>query len=238
MVVRLKILSFYLLISIGLYSFGQPRESLFKYGYSSTDDTPCDGIPCNDGGYSCGSPILIDLERDGFAFGGEESALYFDLYGNGDPLYIQWVLPGENDAFLFHDIDGNGLVANGSELFGNGTRLHLEENALADNGFIGLAQFDDTRLGGNNDGLITSEDQVWPSLYLWVDFNADGVSTLSEVYDLSSFNIMGLETIPRDTTQQDQHGNWMRFWARSYIFTTRGSHMKMVDVFFRILENP
>jgi len=179
--------------------------------------------PCNH------SPIVLDLARDGFDFSGPEGAVPFDLYGDGKTLLLQWVLPMTDDAFLAHDLNGNGLVDDGSELFGSGTWLELESR-LAPNGFIGLAQHDSPALGGNGDGMITRDDEVWSRLLLWNDLDADGVSEDSELIDLAEAGLVGLETIPRERRRRDRHGNLLRFFAKAHEDDRRP--IEMVDVFF------
>lgn len=55
-----------------------------------------------------------------------------------------------------------------------------------------LARYDARELGGNDDGLITEADAVWPRLRIWVDLDADGVSTSAEMRTLTSCGIRAL----------------------------------------------
>ncbi|MDJ0839624.1 MAG: hypothetical protein QNK37_24110 [Acidobacteriota bacterium] len=180
------------------------------------------------------SPLVIDLGQDGFQFGGSDNPVSFDLYGTGFPLSLQWVTPNGNDAFLVHDINGNGRVDDGKELFGNGTRMVHEGDRLAENGFIALSQHDDKPAGGNNDGLITSSDPVWQKLRLWIDLDTDGRSSSHEMFALDDFGLTHLETIPRESKRKDRHGNKLTFWSWTYNMNRAGNHKyKMVDVFFK-----
>lgn len=149
---------------------------------------------------------------------------------------MHWVQSGTDDVFLFHDINGNGLADDGSELFGNGTRMILSEDELAPNGFVGLSQFDDPILGGNNDGYITNADEIWSDLFLWNDVNADGVCQSYEVMTLDSQSFREFATIPHDLKRYDEHGNWLRFWAKAQRSYPAPQKLFMVDVFFRVLE--
>jgi len=197
------------------------------------DEEPCRplnkawGEPCEH------SPILIDLDRNGFRFGGPVSAVDFDLYNTGNPVRIQWVLPNSDDAFLVWDQNQNLAVDGGSELFGNGS-LMLDQQDFALNGFLALAQHDDEPHGGNADGFITDDDEIWSDLYLWTDRNADGQSTQDELRSLEEHGIAKLETIPRESPRVDRHGNRLKFWARSY--SVSGKKHKMLDVFFPEVE--
>lgn len=196
---------------------------------------PCEHLPAkqlnND---PCNvSPIVLDLDKNGFSFGGPATAVHFDIYGSGSPILMHWVVPNENDAFLVYDANRNGLVDDGSELFGNGSRMILQNNQLAPNGFVALGQHDLPELGGNNDGFIDPRDAIWSQLYLWLDQDADGTSTYDEMIALNELDLQHLETIPRDLHQFDQWGNWLPYWATAL---ATGGPIDMVDVFFRIVQ--
>lgn len=194
---------------------------------------PFDKIDC---GAGCTSPIILDLENDGFEFSGPEGAVVFDLLATGNPLLIQWVVPGTDDAFLVYDKNRNGLVDDGSELFGNGMRLALEEDRRAPNGFVALAQYDHPGLNGNDDGFIDRSDAIWQELYLWRDANADGVSEAQEMTRLDSTKVSKLGIIPRESRHRDAHGNWLRYWAWAHTHDRVERRIKMVDVYFAIPE--
>jgi hypothetical protein len=197
----------------------------------SDDDCDLGGLDdpvsvVNDG---CSSPILIDLGSDGIACGGAENLVSFDLLGIDQPMTLTWVQPHSDDAFLVHDRNGNGIVDDGSELFGNGTRL-LGDDVLATNGFVGLAQFDDPKLGGDGDLFITANDQVWQQLGLWLDINADAVCQPEEMISLDAYEFVRFATIPKEREVYDDHGNWYRYWASADAIDNR--HI-MIDVYFK-----
>jgi hypothetical protein len=148
--------------------------------------------------------------------------------------HVQWVRPGGDEAFLALDRTGNGLVDDGSELFGVGTPMLLE-GRNAPNGFVGLAQYDTRQLGGNDDGLITEADAIWRQLRVWLDVNADGVSTRDEMRPLTRYGITALETIPKIRRHVDAAGNLIPYWAWATQRTLPGRTL-MVDVFFVVLS--
>jgi hypothetical protein len=178
-------------------------------------------------------PIVMDFGHDGFNLGARGIGIYFDVDANGIGDRVQWLRRGGDEGFLALDRTGNGLVDDGSELFGNGTPLLLE-GRTAPNGFVGLAQYDSRLLGGNDDGLITDADAIWPQLRIWLDVNADGISTYDEMRTLRSLGINALGTIPKMRKYIDAAGNRIPYWAWAL---QRGSpgRVEMVDVFFRKL---
>jgi hypothetical protein len=179
------------------------------------------------------SPIVIDLGNDGIHLGEAGVGVYFDVNADGVRDHVQWVRRGGDEGFLALDRSGNGIVDDGAELFGVGTPLILEGRS-APNGFVGLAQYDSRQLGGNDDGLITDADAIWPQLRIWVDLDADGVSTLQEMRTLGSLGITALETIPKLRKYFDEAGNVIPYWAWA-MQRARPGRVLMVDVFFRQL---
>lgn len=180
------------------------------------------------------SPIVIDLGKNGIRLGQAGVGVYFDVNADGVRDHVQWVRPGGDEGFLALDRSGNGLVDNGGELFGVGTPMAFEGRA-APNGFVGLAQYDSRPLGGNDDGLITAADAIWPQLRVWVDLNADGICTVDEMRTLSSYGLTALETIPKVRRHTDASGNLIPYWAWATDRMRPGRSL-MVDVFFLVLS--
>lgn len=179
------------------------------------------------------SPLVIDLDHDGIKLGERGVGVYFDINADGVRDHLQWVRRGGDEGFLALDRSGNGVVDNGSELFGVGTPLVLE-GRNAPNGFVGLAQYDLRQLGGNDDGLINEADAIWPQLRIWVDLDANGVSTPNEMRTLRSYGITALETIPKFRRYVDPAGNLVPYWAWALQREKPGRTL-MVDVFFLVL---
>jgi len=179
------------------------------------------------------SPIVIDLGNNGINLGEPGVGVYFDVNADGLRDHVQWVRRGGDEGFLAMDRSGNGLVDDGSELFGVGTPMVLE-GRTAPNGFVGLAQYDARELGGNDDGLITAEDAVWPQLRIWLDLDANGVATFTEMRTLGSYGITALETIPKVRRYFDAAGNLIPYWAWATQRSKAGRTI-MVDVYFRHL---
>ena len=85
------------------------------------------------------SPIVVDLDGDGVeTISRKGNVNFFDLNNNGFLERTGWV--GADDGLLALDLNNNGIIDNGAELFGNNTRLPNGENAK--NGFEALKQYD------------------------------------------------------------------------------------------------
>lgn len=179
------------------------------------------------------SPIVVDLGKDGIQMGPAGVGVHFDVNADGGIDHVQWVRSHGDEAFLAVDRNGNGLVDDGSELFGVGTPLYFDGGS-APNGFVGLAQYDLPALGGNDDGLITNADQIWPELYLWRDDNADGVASAPEMLRPGTEGVTSFQTIPKFDKQFDEAGNIIPYWGWA-TSTTPPQNVLMVDIYFLVL---
>lgn len=185
-----------------------------------------------------GSPIVIDLDHNGFAFGGVEEGedpVLFDLDADGVVEFVGWTAPGSGDAFLALDRNGNGRVDDGGELFGNWTRLL---NGLpAPNGFYALAELDSPLLGGNGDGVLDHSDEVFGSLWIWVDENRNGFSEHRELRVLDEVGVVWIETEYRLSQSRDRHGNQlgMESFAAQLRPVGNPRKLRVVDVVFRVI---
>lgn len=125
-------------------------------------------------------PLIFDLDGDGIELTANAGAILFDHDADGIKTGTQWIKA--DDGILVYDLNANGVIDSGRELFGDQTLLPNGETAA--NGFAAIAPLD-----SNADGLITSADVAYAQLRIWRDLNQDGVSQESELQSLDSLDI-------------------------------------------------
>lgn len=174
------------------------------------------------------SPILVDVAGDGLSLTDVAGGVAFDLMPGAPLEYVGWTHRGGDDAWLVLDRNDNGIIDDGSELFGNYTKQPASSEP---NGFLALAEFDRREAGGNEDGQIAGDDAVFEALRLWSDINHDGVSQPAELAPLASRRVRAFRLDYRRSGKQDEHGNEFRFVSR--VFGAPGSRVGpfAVDVF-------
>ncbi|MDD2800342.1 MAG: calcium-binding protein [Methylococcales bacterium] len=138
------------------------------------------------------SPLVLDLNHDGVtSLDLYATPAYFDMEKDGIREKTGWIQ--STDALLAFDKNQDGIINDGSELFGNNTTL--ANGTKADNGFTALAQYDN-----NQDGVIDKNDAVYDSLSAWVDTNQDGVTDTGELHTLSELGVTSINLNATTTT--------------------------------------
>src|SRR5207244_2919800 len=95
------------------------------------------------------SPIVLDLDGNGISTRSAAHGTTFDLNATGHTGQAGWV--GGNDGLLSFDLNHDGKINDGSELFGVATKL--ADGTRAGNGYAAMAQYD-----GNADGKLDASD--------------------------------------------------------------------------------
>ncbi|NQZ32234.1 MAG: Ig-like domain-containing protein [Oceanospirillaceae bacterium] len=143
-------------------------------------------------------PLVLDLNNDGVQTISINSGVKFDHENDGFSENTGWV--SAEDGILTLDLNNDGKITSGRELFGDETTL-IQSNTLAKDGFEALAQYDD-----NNDNKIDSNDAIFDKLQVWIDANQNGVTDDGELKSLTDLNISEI-SLNSNTVSIDQNGN-------------------------------
>lgn len=167
------------------------------------------------------TPLVLSF--DGGPIEMAASSATFDIANVGECLDSDW--PAAANPWLAIDLDKNGSIDAGHELFGSGVILPSGQHAQ--NGFVALELLD-----SNHDRQLDARDQQFEELLLWRDEDADKLST---GWELTSLADAGIERIELDFAvreQCDARGNCGRERSR-FEFVAAGQRRigEVVDVY-------
>ncbi|MEK1894684.1 MAG: type I secretion C-terminal target domain-containing protein, partial [Rhizobium sp.] len=162
-------------------------------------------------------PIILDLDHNGVALTSLDHGVQFDINADGHKDQIAWTAGA--DGILALDVDGNGKIDNGSEIFSP----HFAGGTYVD----GLAAL--STLDSNHDGKIDAADEAFSKLTVWQDLNHNGISDSGE---LSSLADHAISSISLDATASNSEINGQSILADGSYTLTDGSTGHFVEVAF------
>ncbi|WP_165803879.1 Ig-like domain-containing protein [Limnohabitans planktonicus] len=168
------------------------------------------------------TPLVLDLNGDGVQTTSLNEGTQFDLLNTGKKINVGWV--SKQDGLLAMDLNGDGSINSGAELFGDHTVL--ADGTLASNGWVALSAQD-----SNHDGKIDAQDANFDKLRVWVDANGDGVTDAGELHTLADEHIASIN-LNHDNSSVQQNGNLVQM-ASSFT-TTDGARHSVADVGFMV----
>lgn len=221
------------------------------YNYASSVQVQCSrSVSCDDacqcaanGGswnpdpnsesYGCNySPILINVSSNAHQYHLTSAAdgVLFDINGDGVLEQVAWTRRTSPVGFLARDINRNGVIDSGRELFGTSTRMN--DGTLAPNGFVALRELD-----VNGDGRVDSDDRAYRQLRLWFDANHNGISEPGELVTLPQSGVVALFTSYRESKHVDNHGNAYKYVGTA-LLARDGEELarRIFDVFLTTLR--
>ena len=141
--------------------------------------------------------------------------------GNGFRIRTGWAAP--NTGLLARDLNGNGRIDSGRELFGDNTPL--KNGALAANGFEALKD-----LCESDDGIFDERSAAFHELYLWFDHNSNGITDQGELVPLSESGIVSIDLSYSNSDFVDPNGNAFRQISTAVM--EDGSVVDAMDIWF------
>jgi len=170
-------------------------------------------------------PLALDLDADGIETIGIPAAgspVLFDHDADGVLTGTGWL--AADDGWLVRDLDGNGTIDSGRELFGVDTRIVATDRIFGTNqyitherhafdGFEALRALDTGASGAGSDGfadgVIDSRDAAFTDLRVWRDVNQDGASQPGELMSLPAAGVASISLASTATHTNLGNGNFV-----------------------------
>lgn len=148
-------------------------------------------------GFTMCDPLVINLDTDIASL--SDQTFYFDIDADGELDEVSQL--GAGSGYLALDKNGDGVINDGSELFGT----------ASGNGFADLAKYDE-----DGNGWIDENDAVWAKLKIWCkDENGEDV-----LYSLTDKGVgaICLQNVSTDFTLKGQAGQTQGAIRNSGVF--------------------
>lgn len=167
------------------------------------------------------TPILIPVTRSqAVRLTSAERGVLFDMNADGVPDWTAWTARGSRVAFLAIDRNGNGVIDDGRELFGD----HTVPGAR--NGFAALQAMNMELNGGTRTASLSADDPLFERLLLWEDENHNGISEAHELQPAAVLlSDVGLGY--SEHKRRDGHGNLFKWRGWASIRTAPGRNAAM-----------
>ncbi|MDK4571625.1 iron-regulated protein FrpC, partial [Kingella kingae] len=167
-------------------------------------------------------PLILNLDGKGIQTLAPSSvSARFDHNADGIATATGWAAAG--NGILALDLNNNGKIDSGKEIFGN--HSVLPNGTAAAHGYAALAELD-----SNADGIINALDDAFSSLKVWQDINQDGISQANELFTLDALGIQSLNLEHQENSKDLGNGNRLTHIG-SYT-KTDGTTGEMGDVEF------
>lgn len=180
------------------------------------------GVPTYPNQDDCNTPLVLSF--DGRRVEYTSAHAEFAMTASDQCGVRDW--PTAATPWLAIDLDRNGNIDGGHELFGSGSRLGGV--GRPQNGFVALAALD-----SDGDGKLSASDERFGELVLWGDEDADRRSTLWELQPLASHGIVSIDLeYAMPASQCDARGNCEVERARFVFADEKGvqSSGEVIDV--------
>lgn len=153
-----------------------------------------------------------------------DDGVNFDLDKNGFAEKTAWTK--NNDGFLAIDLNGNGFIDDGGELFGD--NFIMPDGKISSTGFEALKSLDE-----DDNNRIDENDSVFKELFVWFDTENKGFTDGGELKKLTEIGILYIDlNYVSDTYEQEESGT--RREETSYVYFNDGSTKRISEFWFPV----
>lgn len=170
-------------------------------------------------------PLIIHFsDTEEIELSSLDEGVNFDLDKNGFAEKTAWIK--NNDGFLAIDLNQNGNIDNGGELFGD--QFIMPDGNISSTGFEALISLDE-----DSNNKIDKNDTVFEKLYVWFDNNRNGLTDDNELKTLAELNVsyIDLNYVP-DNSVHEETG--VRREDSSYVYFNNGNAKKISEFWFPV----
>lgn len=153
-------------------------------------------------------PLVINLDTDVAQL--EDQTFYFDIDADGELDEISSL--GAGSGYLALDKNGDGVINDGSELFGT----------ASGNGFADLAKYDE-----DGNGWIDENDAIWEKLKIWTK-DENGNDILYRLAD-KGVGAICLQNVSTDFTQKGSSGQTLGAIRNTGVFLYENGNVGTVQ---------
>ncbi|WP_207478713.1 beta strand repeat-containing protein [Arenibaculum pallidiluteum] len=165
-----------------------------------------------------GDPVVLDLLGHGLNLTSRSDGVLFDMNADGAADETAWI--GKGSALLAYDTDGDGRIADASELVSEHFRSGAPDSLAA------LASLDTDR-----NGLVDDRDADFSRLLIWEDADGDGVSAATELRTMAEAGIQSFDAVSTPSTEVVEGS---RILGRTTMTLTDGSVHEVAGLSFDV----
>lgn len=221
------------------YLYPESPYAIEEYLYKEDESSQCiDNIKDESSNYEKASkanpprdPLIIHYsDTEEIEFSTLDDGVNFDLDNNGFAEKTAWI--ANNDGFLVYDVNGNGSVDNGSELFGD--QFVKPDGNVALTGFEALSSLDTNKNGKIDAEDAINDDSVFNRIYVWFDIERNGKTDEGELISINDLGVfyIDLSYIPDNKDNLQDTGT--RREDSSYVYFNDEDPRKISEFWFPV----
>ncbi len=175
-------------------------------------------------------PLVLDLDGGGITLvPRSQSGAHFDLNANGTTPQVSWF--GAGEGILVFDKNGNGVIDDASEWFGEKFSRNASTPPAGQTGFDALSMLAETGASQFSaaTSLIDAETgaRYFDEVKVWVDANQNAITDSGELHTLTELGIVSID-IETQVVNEVVNGNYV---ASTGNFTlTNGQRRAVSDI--------